>query len=70
MMRLKNLKSAYLLKLDFLKLLKAFKASKLDEELISQYIEACTDENKRLDVHLMANHYLNRHPRPNVELSQ
>lgn len=72
MMRLKNLESAYLLKSDFLKMLKAFKAPKLDEELMKQYIEACPDENnyKQLDVHLMAKHYLNRHPYPAVELLQ
>ena len=60
MLQLKNLKNPYLQKSDFSVMLNIFKA-KLNEELIHQYISACTD-NKMLNVHLMANHYLNRHP--------
>jgi hypothetical protein len=61
MFQLKNLESPYLDKSDFVNKLKVFKA-KLDDKLIEQYITACTDENNRLNVHLMANHYLHRHP--------
>lgn len=68
MMQLKNLESAYLSKSDFLNMMQKFKASKLDDELISQYIEAITDEHKRLNVHMMASHYLNRHPYATAQL--
>lgn len=61
MTMLKSLESAYLQKSDFTKRLHDFKAV-LDNALIEQYIETCTNEQKRLDVHLMANHFLNRHP--------
>lgn len=61
MLQLKNLKESYLPKSDFLIMLSSFKA-KVNDELIQQYITACTDTNKMLNVHLMANHYLNRHP--------
>lgn len=68
MNQLMNLQSAYLPKPDFLKKLKLFKVQ-LDEELTEAYTEACTDEYKRLDVHLMAYHYLNRHPYTTIKLS-
>jgi hypothetical protein len=42
-------------------MVKSFKV-KLSEELVEQYVAACTDSNKLLNVHFMANHYLNRHP--------
>lgn len=71
MIQLKNLPSAYLSKSDLLNMLKVFKA-KLNDDLIEQYIGACIvqiDGQKKLDVHLMANHYLNRHPITSTELS-
>lgn len=61
MTQLKKLENAYLPKSELLTMLTAFKA-KLDDGLIAQYMSACVDEQNRLDVHLMANHYLNRHP--------
>lgn len=69
MLRLKNLESAYLPKSEFLKMLKGFKA-KLDDGLVEQYISACVDEQRRVDVHFMANHYLNRHPYMPHQISQ
>jgi len=65
MTKLKNLENSYMHKDDFLNLLKSFKA-KLDVMLIDQYIQECTvniDGKPLTNVHLMANHYLNRHPR-------
>lgn len=64
MKQLKDLEDAYLPKSDFYKLLKRFKA-KYHEDLMEHYIDACSVNvvgQKQLDVHLMANHYLNRHP--------
>jgi DNA topoisomerase IB len=66
MVQLLRLEAAYLSKSDFLKMLQKFKA-KTDEDLIAAYFDACTvqaGEQKMLDVRLMANHYLHRHPRP------
>ena len=65
MTKLKNLENSYMHKDDFLNLLKSFKA-KLDDVLVDQYIQECTvniDGKPLMNVHLMANHYLNRHPR-------
>lgn len=61
MLQLKNLENPYLPESDFIDKLKKFKA-KLNDDLIHEYITACTDVNNQLNVHLMANHYLNRHP--------
>lgn len=63
MLKLKNHSNNFMLKSEFLSALKDFKAI-LDNDLINSYIEASlvVDEGrKKLDVHLMANHYLNRH---------
>ena len=65
MTKLKNLEDSYMHKADFLSLLKSFNA-KLDVELVDQYIDECTvniDGKQLMNVHLMANHYLNRHPK-------
>lgn len=62
MIKLKDLESRCMLEVDFVDLLKNFNAN-LDDQLIQQYIEAClveADGRKRLDVHFMADHYLNR----------
>lgn len=69
MNQLKNLQSAYLPKPELIKKLNLFKVH-LDEELIDAYTEACSDEHKRIDVHFMANHYLNRHPYTTLKLSK
>lgn len=66
MVQLQGLEDAYLSKSDFLKMLKKFKA-RSDEDLIEAYVDACSVKvsgELRLDVHLMANHYLRRHPKP------
>lgn len=65
MTKLKNLEHSYMPKADFLQLLNSFKVT-LDVELVNQYTEACTmnvDGKRLMNVHLMANHYLNRHPK-------
>lgn len=65
MTKLKNLENSYMNKADFLSLLKTFKAN-LDDALVDQYIQECTvniDGKPLMNVHLMANHYLNRHPK-------
>ncbi|CAG9806643.1 unnamed protein product [Chironomus riparius] len=65
MTNLRNLENSYMNKADFLSLLKTFNA-KLDDILIDQYIQECTvniDGKPLMNVHLMANHYLNRHPK-------
>lgn len=62
MTKLKNLENSYLHKADFLTHLSTFNAN-LDVALVTQYIEACSEtvNGKRfVNVHLMANHYLNR----------
>jgi hypothetical protein len=64
MLKLKNLETAHMPKNDFLKLLSDFNA-RLDTNLIDEYIEASSvvaNGKKHLNVHLMAVHYLNRHP--------
>lgn len=63
MTKLRNLPTPYLLKAEFLAALKEFNPI-LDNDLINSYIEASVvtvEGKKRLNVHLMANHYLNRH---------
>lgn len=63
MLKLKNNANNFMPKSEFLAALKEFNAN-LDKDLINAYIEASlveVDGKKRLDVHLMANHYLNRH---------
>ena len=53
-----------MLKAEFLEALEEFKAN-LDSDIVNSYIEAClvdVDGKKRINVHLMANHYLQRHP--------
>jgi hypothetical protein len=64
MLKLRNLENRYVLKNDFMKRLDAFNA-RLDAELIEQYIDVCLASNEQqgiVDVHKMAQHYLNRHP--------
>lgn len=53
-----------MLRAEFLEVLAEFNAS-LDSDVVNSYIEAClvdVDGKKRINVHLMANHYLHRHP--------
>lgn len=64
MLKLKSHPSNYMLRAEFLEVLAEFNAS-LDSDVVNLYIEAClvdVDGKKRINVHLMANHYLHRHP--------
>lgn len=64
MLKLKEHPNRFMLKSEFQAALNEFKAL-LDSDLVSSYIEASlvhVDGKKRIDIHLMANHYLNRHP--------
>ncbi|CRK90253.1 CLUMA_CG003964, isoform A [Clunio marinus] len=59
-----NLPSSYLEKLEFLDMIEKSKM-KHDVVLIDQYCDECSvlfNGRKTVDVHLMANHYLSRHP--------
>jgi hypothetical protein len=64
MRKLRDHPSGFMLKAEFLAMLKEFNPL-LDSDLIESYIGASVvqvEGKKRLDIHLMANHYLNRHP--------
>lgn len=64
MMQLKRHESVFMARPSLQKLLKGFKA-KTNESLMERYFDEFKvpdDGQKRVNIHLMADHYLHRHP--------
>lgn len=64
MMRLQKLETSYLPKSDVLYMLKIFKAKSSDalmEQYMSEFVVQL-GQQKKIDIHRLASHYLNRHP--------